>query len=273
MSQSKPSKQRLTNIPPVTFSDLPPKPYLAPVPYVSPDDVPTTNRPGHPRGETPQASYAFHLYAALPPAERTYDRVFEILVFEGKLKPTSKRLIEKWGSRWKWRERVKVIDAMRLEERHKEWEAARIKYHEDIADATGRAFDQVARFLEDRLASGRMNTEAAVQLYKIAADLKHRAYQELTERQRTSANTGIQIVIETDTGAAPTPGVTVNAQAKVIDLTPRPMPRPTLLEGPDGEAYPWDDDLPVAPQQGQYRDAEETPSAHVSDDQDDDPTA
>lgn len=261
--------ERPTDIPKFSYSATPRPPQLAPLPYVPPEVVGAKSTPTS-RAETPQASYAFHLYAALPPDERTYERVFQILVNEGKLKAGSMRLIEKWGSRWKWRERVKVVDAMRLEERHKEWEAARIKYHEDVADATGRAFDQVARFLEDRLASGRMNTEAAVQLYKIAADLKHRAYQELTERQKTGGNTGIQIVIETDTTSA-LPGVTVNAQAKVLDLTPRPLPRPALLEGPDGEEYPWDDDLPVAPQQGYYRDAEETPSADARDpdDQDD----
>lgn len=217
------------------------------IPYVAYDAnrPPTRERGGktrRTRGESPEASYAFHLYAALPPGERTYQGVLDMLVVEGKMKPTSKRLIEKWGAKWDWQERVKVADAMRIEEKRRGWEREREQMHLEVAEASKKAFDRVAEFLEDRLKAGRVNTEAAVQLMKVAADLRHRAYNELTDKgESKQQNLGIQIIIDTDRDVGQPPGATVpRAQVLEVRAPLGNVPDPGLVEGayhdeePDG---------------------------------------
>lgn len=192
-------------------------------PLVPPSPViPKRGRRGRPRTESPQAAYAFSLFCALPSHERTYRAVLNMLVREGKCKPTSIRLIENWGSKWNWNERVKYYDAQKIEEKREIWERERVQMHEYVSQSAHEVYEEVAKLLLQRAKGGQLGNDAAVQLIKIAADLEHRSRETLVGRdkdQRPAA--GVQIIIETDPeprtlpGSAP-PRVTVNQAPELL---------------------------------------------------------
>lgn len=222
---------------------------LEDVPYVPFDPTvrrtqERTGKAGHPRGETAQAAYAFALYCALPPHDRSYQKVLDILVAEGRNSPGSVGLVSRWGSRFNWSDRAKVHDAMLVEKQRERWEVERLHVHEEVAASTAEIYNEVARLLLGRAQSNSLSSDAAVQLLRIAADLRSRSYDELARIEDKKESKGIQITIETraDSGAT---GVTIDADAKVLSLpialrdpdeADRPSLRPRIVESDPGAA-------------------------------------
>lgn len=196
-------------------------------------------KPGRPNAETPQAGYAFSLFCALPPGDRTYKRVLDVLVAEGRCKPSSIRMIEGWGKRWNWQERVKYYDAQKIEEKREVWERDRVAAHEYVSQTAHDVYEEVAKLLKERASAGKLGNDAAVQLMKIAADLEYRSRENLAgkDRARDQAAAGIQIIIETDPEPRVAPHITVNRAPEL--LTAGGAAEAPVVEGEVREDEQW----------------------------------
>lgn len=199
---------------------------MSKVPYVPFDYARHQPQPTRPRAgtrETQKAHYAFLIYCSLGTKRRSYKRVLDHLVLEGKLGPKSLRQIEIWGKQFNWFERAKEYDAAVVEKEREEWDAARILRLQQRAASAGDGYDEAVAHVLERLkdarnGKGRVPFEAVVQAVKILADVEYRDRNDLTEHAPEAAKaTGISITIDAYGGA---------------NATPRALPAPSIPAGP-----------------------------------------
>jgi hypothetical protein len=156
------------------------------------------------RGESPKASYAFHVYAALSLRHRSYEGVLEQLVEEGLLGAGSLTQVRRWGRRYAWQERVKAHDAAKIEALRPEWESERILRAKLRADQAGEGYEEAVKLLLERIQSGKLvPSDALVAAIKAFADIEHRDMDVVAGTTEERSKVGIQINIGLDSPDGP----------------------------------------------------------------------
>ena len=172
--------------------------------------------------ETPRASYAFHVYAALG-ATRTIAAAHQALVDEGRIGEKSLSQTNRWSRIYAWQDRAKEYDAALIFTEREALEQKRQERLRSRADRAQEGWDEALDVLIDRLQkvkSGEAKMpafEAVAAFARNMADIEHRERESLRGEQK--AQEQHQITIQIDTWHEPERAETLKLGPGTITVT------------------------------------------------------